>query len=104
MIMEEIVKESPVLQEMMQESVARAHAKGTESGLRTGVRRGIRQGRVEQAREMLRSCLAGQFPELAAMPEIGRLHADEATSVLVQVVKARSAKSAREIIRKAVEG
>lgn len=101
MIMEEIVKESPVLQEimqeMMQESIARAHAKGVESGRRTW----MRKGRVEQAREMLRSCLADQFPELAGMPEIDRFNAEEAKNVLLHVIKAKSAKSAREIIRKA---
>lgn len=115
MLMEEIARESSIVQAIARKASEEARAQalrdgkregrrlgrrlGRQEGLREGLREGLQEGRLEERREILTSTLSDRFPSLATMPQIRELGYEGLAAALKGVIRARTAAEARKAIQ-----
>jgi hypothetical protein len=59
-------------------------AKGMEEGVKKGIEQGIEQGRIEEARRLIRKCVAVRFSALGDLPQLDLVSDAERLEELMQ--------------------
>jgi predicted transposase YdaD len=93
----DILRESSVTKDFIRELEENAAA----SGLAKGIEQGIERGRVEEARRLIRTCVALRFPALGDLPQLNRLTDPEPLEDLMRdLIAADSLESATAAVAK----